>query len=1753
MQWVQQQSQRAGEFDFGDDSSSSHDECAQQSEQPSSASQQSWPSASGSCYLAGSAANDDLIEYARKLERDLEEKSRDLEDKSRNLDEKSRKLEEKSRKCDLLEAAMREERRKRDVVEAAAKASLAREEALRETVQALQVHDPEAHTLWKSQGAKLRAQERYAELRRRRCRALRQQLLRKQRAEKNSVVQGYTRIAQEKLMSLCEPGGKQLLRMDSVAGEGAKAADQPGVEPGGSKRRWKTSKFAGKNVLLKIPSSFTSRIGVDGAYIGGLESNPSRLVAMVLNWCQHNLSIRAASRAAAFEMAMMQEEVHVCAELHKGQTGAMRRSFRGNSRNKPLDVFGNYCAATLTEAIHAFNMTVDRRASQQILGAHGIHIALDISTFGTCHMQSLYHFAFRVEEIGKDAAGNPVFAIRFIEGFGPAIAVGEKLTRQFHDEGGNLFATSTPRAAALSLALANLTGVIEHPCTSIGVDGGGEGAGSEDSSSMGNSRANLNGLGSYRNEIFVSRQAFGNANDKHGEILRRYMDLNQVPEDKRLLTEPRAPPRTLAPVTKFASCPGVLHMRTRQTEYTRKKPMWTDDEPATENIPSRPSLDTDPLTCMAMVKGGVSIVFRCLKHLGHTLALHSCKTIMPFTRELASVILAINNVWILTRLRVVIMKVFEVPGCGPISKMQAETARRLRELDPSLYAEVQARYKDSKAFSRVTEACVTRWGALGKGSDDVAIRTPEFAVCMVLTFSEGLEENRIAAAVSVWSKGGFCHNGLIRLSPKIGRVVFRMNDPGFVFGTILHAFFHKFVHGALQTGSSYSKESSTQVMGGVNSLLRRVHFFLVRGMWLMCPMNRPKTTKSECIAGRHLIGRTARLHALVQYMPEIMPGMIIHRSKKENNSASAEWETRCLLQWKGMLTAKPRHGMLMLNVAVCRPRKGGMTPLIQHWYGESFRENMVGALENLANLIHQLSLKRFDEPRNVLPKGLIRSLCSGPQDYPHQKKAVMIKCLAVIASQTAKELTNTFNPVLFDPHMFLGSICKTDRVPVTQLDDTNREPSMYYVASDVSLANAACLFGQMKEIAQGYAPQLGDGERLGDFLHGPLRVLSLDQKAQEELGAFRKAKQVVLRPHWAEDGSYKRAADKNGFIFRPKPFSAFPNLAKIVLQCSAQPRTNQKVEGGFSLASMAFRCYRRNQGPEMWSETIRKKNVFNLGIGKDVLSKDFIKCFAETLLFRRRNRLQLKMCYMPDATETEEKYSARMLEDMPQYVKNGGTYNVTNICDAPENNKDVLKGRDRNGGRKQNSRHRDGDEQDGDPDLIRAPGPRRKLPAPQSLAPPSRWTLESLNKETYQILQEMCRVQELKVVPCGNGKRCTKADYVAALLADQDSPHESSDTQRDGPSEDPSSDVGDEGNCELNCAFEAEQLDSEQIDHAAPEPSAQAAFVDGSQAVTATAGLISGLNQDNNASLEEELRDYMRDCENNDENPYDLDVEVDPSELQTFDQEMKSNVTDMGPVSEISGSGLEEVEVHAMARHNDDALEKIKQRKIGVWKREYADAFAASSSLKPSTVVNKKRTVRGAPLRVVELGTPLTSVTLQRSDGHQFMVNTTGCAFFLLCSPAGLELVKVTAIFHPMGGEGNEQPVWIEYCRVLNSSDASQVCDRRDNLVQTIENSDGDTFWSASAGSKQIELELAERARDKKSELYHWGDVFHFANAAGLIGGVYWVSRSNETDMLSDSAFRASLLKGVKDKFPIVHLNEMDFVVVGSCFSDSKD
>jgi hypothetical protein len=146
----------------------------------------------------------------------------------------------------------------------------------------------------------------------------------------------------------------------------------------------------------------------------------------------------------------------------------------------------------------------------------------------------------------------------------------------------------------------------------------------------------------------------------------------------------------------------------------------------------------------------------------------------------------------------------------------------------------------------------------------------------------------------------------------------------------------------------------------------------------------------------------------------------------------------------------------------------------------------------------------------------------------------------------------------------------------------------------------------------------------------------------------------------------------------------------------AQPRTQNRAEGVFSIASGEFRAGKRNTKAHMWSAIVRKKNVDNLRMRETIRKNQFISMFSKCLAFGRNNKSEIKAIYTPDLAESEQKFEARMKKDLPQFAQAGGAFEKTNICDAAES-RNVLRAQDRNGGSVQNKRHRGvADDQRGD-------------------------------------------------------------------------------------------------------------------------------------------------------------------------------------------------------------------------------------------------------------------------------------------------------------------------------------------------------------------------------------------------------------------------------------------------------------------------
>jgi hypothetical protein len=297
--------------------------------------------------------------------------------------------------------------------------------------------------------------------------------------------------------------------------------------------------------------------------------------------------------------------------------------------------------------------------------------------------------------------------------------------------------------------------------------------------------------------------------------------------------------------------------------------------------------------------------------------------------------------------------------------------------------------------------------------------------------------------------------------------------------------------------------------------------------------------------------------------------------------------------------------------------------------------------------------------------------------------------------QTIESVFDKFWPVLLDPHLFLACAAKTETISAV---NAGGSASVYHVATHEALANAALFQVVMEEVSQAYRPQLAEGEHMRQFLQGPLEMYSRDASIQKQLVDFMKGKNTSLRPGYTEQGYTNPARAKfqpaQGGTYesvrnttRPQPLTAFPALAELAYKAMAQPRTQNRAKGVFSIASGEFRAGKRNTKAHMWSAIVRKKNIDNLRMRDTTRKREFISMFSKCLAFGRNNKSEIKAIYTPDLAESEQKFEARMKKDMPQFAQAGGSLEKTNICDAAES-RNVLRAPDRNGGSEQNKRYR---------------------------------------------------------------------------------------------------------------------------------------------------------------------------------------------------------------------------------------------------------------------------------------------------------------------------------------------------------------------------------------------------------------------------------------------------------------------------------
>lgn len=1017
--------------------------------------------------------------------------------------------------------------------------------------------------------------------------------------------------------------------------------DEPKPKGGVAGRSTRYYNGASNKAYLTLTGSKTARLDENGHPIGGVQVHPKVLLGKVMMFVRGGLiSLRDIVSSTARNLSFIIEEVRVHASNYEG---GVRRKW---NTKKPLEVLGDISKDALLDGIDAFNLAIDKEVSTIMEEADCLFIALDSSTFSMYPMQSMYWQAGNIEQVGLDAAGNPLYESKSRSGFLNALPVENKGTVECEDQNGNELSFFAPEKFALQLESSGVGGVLlKHPCAIMGFDGGNEGCGSgskEDTQSH-------SGVGGYMNEVFITRKAFDDARRGREGIIDKLRDFFGVSELDRALMEPRPAPYRLRTNRKVMKCGGFNGV----------------------------SMHQNPLKYFVLIKGGVPRTRYCNKHRANLAFLSVMKIMMSYLKDLLSAVLFFRNVWVLAKLRPAIEAVFVLPESQRLQYHRDAAAR----IPPEVHAKARNRLL-MLGFKLLKEAAKTRWATVQEGAVELHNRRTELVTGIPIGLGRGTEEARLDVLQAVFSQDGFRDVNKVAFSAKEGKNFWRMNDPAFRLGNMIVKFLQVLVWGPIMAASSKNKECSLRSMGGVGGVLRRILFLLQNTLFVRVPLLSllPNPGKDAKIRKQN-----ARRHLRNWYMENVA-------ISKRVGKVEAKW----LLSHRGTAINGHEEGWLMLNPHLGRERVVSELPSrsetgMKQLYGRFHTKGMDYIIDELSETMKELSKLKPGDGRNFLPKGL-RELVDSPQDTVIDKQKAMLASVHLVVTKTVEAIYKYHERDLFDPHSYLAGIIGVESRRA--INTRTGDECEFMVSTHEARANAGILKKLISELGHNMADQLRDGESLANYLTGPFGAFFGEQRLMQELDAFLKAENVQLPPDVSENSGLTGGMllEKDRIYGTPQPFSVFPSLAKQAMIANVEPTNNNRVEGGFSFASQKWRAMMKAAKALMFSRIIRRRTEETAQLRDHVKTKEFLDTFQEARKFCWKNEKELKALWYLDLARGSTRALQRQYDELPAYVKNGGAFKKPSNIAPPDATKG--KGRkpiepaSRQGGAKANKRYR---------------------------------------------------------------------------------------------------------------------------------------------------------------------------------------------------------------------------------------------------------------------------------------------------------------------------------------------------------------------------------------------------------------------------------------------------------------------------------
>jgi hypothetical protein len=114
------------------------------------------------------------------------------------------------------------------------------------------------------------------------------------------------------------------------------------------------------------------------------------------------------------------------------------------------------------------------------------------------------------------------------------------------------------------------------------------------------------------------------------------------------------------------------------------------------------------------------------------------KMMLPFVKDLLSVVLFFRNPWVLMKIKPAVEGVFGLPGARQYQYHSDAAAR----IPPKIHAMVCERLL-RKAFNMIKESAITRWATVQEGAVELHNRWAELVPAMALGLGKGTDQAKL--------------------------------------------------------------------------------------------------------------------------------------------------------------------------------------------------------------------------------------------------------------------------------------------------------------------------------------------------------------------------------------------------------------------------------------------------------------------------------------------------------------------------------------------------------------------------------------------------------------------------------------------------------------------------------------------------------------------------------------------------------------------------------------------------------------------------------------------------------------------------------------------------------------------------------------------------------------------------------------------------------------------------------------------------